>query len=93
MNYDNEMSNRSLGMYADKEYIDVSKELLNEVVRQIDENCINDDLDEHDAADHAVAGLMQLFVDVSADNGYHQLMYDLQELSVKYGLSFIKTLK
>ncbi len=73
----NEIGARALNMYADKEYVDVSKKLLNEVVKQIDENCINDGLDEHDAADYAVAGLIQLLMDVAVDNGSPQLMYDL----------------
>jgi hypothetical protein len=83
MIYDNEMGNRSLGMYVDHEHVDVAKELLSEIMRQIDNNCVEDGLDDYDAADHVVAGLVQLIMDVSENHGYNQLMY---ELSVKYGL-------
>ena len=87
MIYDNEMGNRSLGIYVNHEHVVVAKDLLSEIMTQIENNCVEDGLDDYDAADHVVAGLVNLIMDVSENNGYHQLMYDLQKLSVKYGLS------
>ena len=89
MKYDNEFGYRALGLYADHEHVEVSKELLNVIINQILENCEKDDLDELDVHDHAVAGLMLLFMDVASSAGYIKLMRDIQDLSVEHGLSHL----
>ena len=88
MRYDNEMGNRSLGMYVNAEHVNVSKELLIEVAQQIVKNCSNDGFDEMCADDHVVAGFLKLFMDVANETGYHRLQRDLQRLSVQYDLSY-----
>ena len=87
MKYDNECGKRALGIYANHEHVVVVKELLTEIVNQIIEDGTKDDLDEIDVHDHAVAGLMNLFMDVANNSGYLRLEKDLQDLSVEHGLS------
>ena len=87
MRYNNDCGKRALGLYANHEHVEVSKELLTEVVNQIIEDCDKDGLDEIDVHDHAVAGLMLLFIDVADSCGYLKLAKDIQELSVDYNLS------
>ena len=87
MKYDNECGERALGMYADYEHVKVFSDLLSEIIKQIAINAEDDDMDVHDVGDHCVAGMLKLFIEGADMSGYHMLMYDLQELSVKYGLS------
>ena len=89
MKFENETGNRALGLYVDAEYVDVTSDILNEVVKQINSNCIEEKLDAEESADLVVAGLLQLFIETASCNGYHQLQKDLQFLSIKYGLSHI----
>ena len=46
MRFNNETGNRALGLYVNAEHVDVSKELLIEIVQQIAKNCYNDGFDE-----------------------------------------------
>ena len=87
MRYDNEMGNRALGMYVNNEHVEVSKDLLTDVLKQIIKNSEIDGHDEVCANDYAVAGLFKILIDTSNDLGLHRLQHDLQRLSVDYGLS------
>lgn len=89
MRYDNECGERALGMYANHEHVVVAKELLSEIVNQIVEDGTKDDLDEIDVHDHVAAGLILLFSDIADSEGYLRLSKDLQDLSVKNGLSHL----
>ena len=84
MRYESETGNRALGMYVNCEHVDVSKELLIEIVQQIVKNCYNDGFDEMAVDDHAVSGMIKLFMDVADETGYHRLQRDLQRLSTGY---------
>ena len=86
MRFNNETGNRALGLYVNAEHVDVSKELLIEIVQQIAKNCYNDGFDEMATDDHVVAGLLNLFMDVADETGYHRLQRDLQRLSIGYDL-------
>ena len=61
--------------------------MLLEIIKQITISAEDDGLDIHDVGDHCVAGMLKLFIEAADVSGYHMLMYDLEELSVKYGLS------
>ena len=87
MRYINDTGNRALGMYVNAEHVDVSKELLTDVIQQITKNCYNDGFDEMAVDDHAVAGMLNLFMEVANKTGYHRLQSDLQRLSLSYDLS------
>ncbi len=87
MRYDNIMGNRALGMYVNSENVDVSKELLIDLITQIVKNAEEDGFDEVSANDFAIAGLFKILIDTSNDLGLHRLQHDLQRLSVDYGLS------
>jgi hypothetical protein len=89
MRYENEVGYRALGLYAEHEHVSVAKDLLSLILKQIDANCTEDGLDEVDVADHVVAGLVQIVMDVADDNGYHKLMHDIQDLAVENGLSHL----
>ena len=89
MRYKNEVGYRALELYADREHVFTAKDLLSEIIKQLDTNCMKDGLDEYDVADHVVAGLVQLVMDVAEANGYHQLMHDLQDIAVDKGLSHL----
>lgn len=89
MRYNNEMGDRALGLYVNNEHVEVAKDLLSDVLKQIDVNCNEDGYDECDVSDFVVAGLVMLVMDVAEQNGYHQLMHDLQELAVDHGLSHL----
>jgi len=84
MRYKNEMGNRALGMYVNSEHVDVSKELIIDIVRQIVKNCYNDGFDEIEADDYSEAGMIKLFMEVANEIGYHRLQRDLQRLSIGY---------
>ena len=87
MRYINDTGNRALGMYVNAEHVDVSKELLIDIVERITKNCAADDFDEMAVDDHAVAGMLNLFMEVANKTGYHRLQSDLQRLSLRYNLS------
>ena len=87
MRYINDTGNRALGMYVNAEHVDVSKELLIDIVERIVKNCLDDDFDDMAADDHAVAGMLNLFMEVANKTGYHRLQNDLQRLSLSYDLS------
>lgn len=89
MRFENEVGYRALHLYAGSEHVDVVKALLIDILKQLDKNCEEDGLDEVDVNNHAVAGLMQIFMDVAQDSGYHKLLHDLQYLAVDYGLSHL----
>jgi hypothetical protein len=93
MKYDNEVGYKSLNLYANKEHVEVSKELLLQIIKQILKNCKKDCLDEFDVDctvnDHAVAGLLLLFMEVASDAGYIKLVHDLQYLAINYDLSHL----
>jgi hypothetical protein len=83
MRYKNEVGERALGLYADHEHVVVAKQLLTEIINQIIEDGIKDDLDEIEVHDHAVAGLMNLFMEVADSSGYLgylRLEKDIQDL-------------
>ena len=82
----NEMGTRSLSMYVNSEHVDVSKELLIEIIQQIVKNCYNDGFDEICSDDHAVAGFLKLFIDTANETGYHRLQRDLQKLYTHYDI-------
>ena len=82
----NEMGTRALGMYVNSAHVEVSKELLIEIVQQIVNNCHNDGFDEMCSDDHAVAGLLKLFIDTANETGYHMLQRDLQKLYAHYDI-------
>ena len=82
----NEMGNRALNMYVNSEHVDVSKELLIEIVQQILKNCRNDGFDEMCSDDHVVSGLLKLFIDTANETGYHRLQHDLQKLYTHYDI-------
>jgi hypothetical protein len=86
MRYENETGNRALGMYVNSEHVDVSKELLIEIIQQIAKNCYNDGFDEICSDDHAVAGFLKLFIDTANETGYHRLQRDLQKLYTHYDI-------
>ena len=86
MKIKNEMGDRALGMYVNSEHVEVSKELLIEIVQQIIKNCHNDGFDETCSDDHAVAGLLKLFIDTAYETGYHMLQRDLQKLCAHYDI-------
>jgi hypothetical protein len=90
MRYSNEVGDRALGLYAGHEHIEVSKDLLSDVVMQIVNNSEEDGYDDVQANDFAVAGLLKLFMETSNGLGLHRLEYDLQKLSVDYGVSSLK---
>ena len=91
--YQNEVGYKALGLYANNEHIVTAKQLLVDIMQQINTNCVNDGLDEFDVADHVAAGLLHLTMDVveatQAIHGQHCLLSDIQDLSVKYGLSHL----
>tara|TARA_B100000212_G_scaffold102737_1_gene75796 strand:+ start:590 stop:868 length:279 start_codon:yes stop_codon:yes gene_type:complete len=87
MKFSHEIGDRSLGMYVEHEHVKVFSDLLSEIIKQITVNAEDDDMDVHDVGDHCIAGMLKLFIEGADASGYHMLMYDLQELSVKYGLS------
>ena len=87
MKYNNEMGNRALGMYVNAEHVEVSKELLINIIQQVVKNAEVDSFDEMAANDFAVAGFLKLIMDTSHDLGFHMLQHDLQKLSVNYDLS------
>ena len=89
MRFENEVGCRALNLYVDSEHIDVVKALLIDILKQLDKNCEEDGLYEVDVNNHAVAGLMQIFMDVAQDSGYHKLLHSLQYLAVDYGLSHL----
>ena len=89
MRYDNWCGERALGLYVNHEHVVVAKELLSEIVNQIIEDGTKDGLDETDVHDHVVAGLILLFSDIADSEGYLRLSKDLQDLSVKNGLSHL----
>ena len=63
MRYVNNVSKRALELYVDSEHVDVSSELLIEVVEQIQKNVnAEENLSEVDVAEYAVAGLMQIII-------------------------------
>ena len=85
MRYVNNVSKRALELYVDSEHVDVSSELLIEVVEQIQKNAnAEENLSEVDVAEYAVAGLMQIIMDVADCTGHHRLYHDLQMLSLEY---------
>lgn len=86
MKNENEMGTRALSMYANSEHVDVSKELLIEIIQQIVKNCHDDSFDEMTVDDHAVAGLLKLFIDTANETGYHRLQRDLQKLYTHYDI-------
>ena len=86
MRYENETGNRALGMYVNSEHVDVSKELLIDIIQQIVKNCYNDGFDEICSDDHAVVGMIKLFMDVADETGYHRLQSDLQKLYTHYDI-------
>ena len=92
MRYEN-VGYKALDLYAESEHIDVAKQLLKQIMLQINKNCIKDGLDELDVADHVGAGLMQLIMDVGEDtqyiHGQHRLVMDIQDLTVKYNLNHL----
>ena len=91
MRYVNNVSKRALEIYVDSEHVDITSKLLIEVVEQIQKNAnAEENLSEVDVADHAVAGLMQIIMDVADSTGYHRLYHDLQMLSLEYRLSHIE---
>ena len=90
MKYSNEMGDRALGMYINNENVEVSKELLIDLVQQILKNAEDDDFDEMTANNFAVAGFLKLLMDTSNDLGFHRFQHDLQKLSLSYDLSYCK---
>lgn len=91
MRYNNECGERALCLYANHEHVVVAKELLSEIINQIVEDGDKDGLDDIDVHDHAVAGLINLFMEVANSSGYIRLQRDLQGLSVDYGLSSLQS--
>ena len=91
MRYNNECGERALGLYANHEHVVVAKELLSEIINQIVEDGDKDGLDDIDVHDHAVAGLINLFMEVANNSGYIRLQRDLQDLSVDHGLSSLQS--
>lgn len=89
MKYENEVGCKALGLYAGVEHVDVAKKLLTEIVIQIIEDGSKDGLDQEDVHEHAVAGLMLLFMDVAEGTGYLRLEKDIQDLAVDYGISHL----
>lgn len=89
MRYKHFIGERALRLYAKAEYVDVAKELLIEIINQIVVEGNKDGLDDTAVHDHSVAGLILLCSDIANDFGYLKLSKDLQDLSVKHGLSHL----
>ena len=86
MKRSNEMGDTALDMYVNSEHVDVSKELLIDIVNQIVNNAEVDGFDEMSSNDFAVAGFLKLLMDTSHDLGFHKLQHDLQKLYTHYDI-------
>ena len=93
MRYKNEVGYRALELYADHDHVVTAKQLLVDIMHQLNTNCVNDGLDEFDVADHVAAGLLHLTMDVIEAtqhvHGRHRFLSDVQDLAVEYGLSHL----
>ena len=93
MRYKNEEGYRALELYADHEHVVTAKQLLVDIMQQLNTNCVNDGLDEFNVADHVGAALLHLAMDVAEEtqhiHGQHRMVMDLQDLTVKYGLNHL----
>ena len=91
--YQNEVGYKALNLYANNDHVVTAKQLLVDIMQQLNTNCANDGLDEFDVADHVAAGLLHLTMDVIEStqhiHGQHRLLSDVQDLTVEYGLSHL----
>ena len=70
----------ALHVHADKEHVKVVKELLGEIIGQIDRSCLRFGSSDIDADSFVEAGLVCLLMEVADSEGYHGLYHKLSEL-------------
>ena len=80
MNDSNIDGDLALHVHADKEHVEVIKELLGEIIGQIDKSCLNFGSSDIDVDNFVEAGLICLLKEVADAEGYHKLYNDLRKL-------------
>ena len=70
----------ALRIHADQEHVKVVKELLGEIIEQIDKSCLQCGLSDVASENLVETGLICLLKEVADSKGFHELYYDLSKL-------------